>query len=752
MDAMVDVMIFYTNNVARGTHTPYSRTGFDVGTSAVVVNCLFFGSLSASLLAALASVIALQWVADYDAAITRGGSSPEDRAKRRQFRYAGVILWKMNEIIAALPLLLYFSVMIFFAGLVLWMWDTNRAVGVVVATGTALAVLFYVASTMIAVAFVSAPFRTPLSRWIYTFLHLPFSVLYWLMQAIRISTIPDWVRTRHVLSPMSYRREDRAVERIETLGRDALIWLANQVSISQDSNWRLLLLVGELACLKVEHLPSFDSTEALWYLIFDLLGWRYLTRGPGAIIDVEERRRGMEILQRCYKLPVIQHLVDPEEREELTYGDHHAYWAQYCEAADDAQWMMNHNRPNHLFLLLRDVPSPSQFFAREIEVTSRLSQWRNQQLKEPHVWNEVLSDTSSLPSKFFSACVTTFGNYCSGEYWYLRDGATREIYKSLARKLVQIAILHEDLVLSATVPLIRSYEGLMTGYVIRRMSSNPLCLASPFRYGKYLYEGSADDHAMHEAMILLLARHIDTASNERRALQVKDVVTMLWLRPSNPVLRNWDYLGEEEQKGIDTNTNIMLDWIKNADSIPHIVEILLHLATAQKNDPTLGPLWRSTVPNEVNDPHFVDALQTLDRLMGMDCTGDDHCGLVNIMFQDLELEPHPNFDHYFTPSRLDALALLKDPCLQIIAGCARGPDFVNHVQVSEAYREARRDSLNRVAEYVYEKFSTHDSPAALQLQASLWPMRRKQSRLCQKAMDDTIVFVSFYNSKLLSDT
>jgi hypothetical protein len=238
---MVDVMIFYTNNIANGTHMPYTPTEFEPDTSAIVVNCLFFASLSASLFAALASVVALQWMADYDAAITRGGSSPEDRAKRRQFRYAGVISWKMSEIIAALPLLLYFSVILFFAGLIVWMWVTNHAVGAVVAGGTAVAVLFYVASTMIAAAFVSAPFRTPLSQWIYSLFFLPFSALHWLLSAMRVSTIPSWVRTRHALYTTSYRREDQAVEERDTLGKEALIWLANQLSISQDSYSRLLL-------------------------------------------------------------------------------------------------------------------------------------------------------------------------------------------------------------------------------------------------------------------------------------------------------------------------------------------------------------------------------------------------------------------------------------------------------------------------------------------------------------------------------
>ncbi|KIM32245.1 hypothetical protein M408DRAFT_20563, partial [Serendipita vermifera MAFF 305830] len=73
-EVLVDVMVFVTNNLANGTHTPYLREEFLPNSTAVIINSLLFASLSASLIAALASVVALQWVADYDAAITRGGS------------------------------------------------------------------------------------------------------------------------------------------------------------------------------------------------------------------------------------------------------------------------------------------------------------------------------------------------------------------------------------------------------------------------------------------------------------------------------------------------------------------------------------------------------------------------------------------------------------------------------------------------------------------------------------------------------
>src|ERR1700728_174149 len=112
-ELLVDATIFSIQNARNLSNVSYIPPVFEATPVAVSINCLLFASLGASLVAALLSVVALQWVVDYDAVITRGGSSPEDRAKRRQFRYAGVLNWKMGEIIASLPLLLYSSVTLF---------------------------------------------------------------------------------------------------------------------------------------------------------------------------------------------------------------------------------------------------------------------------------------------------------------------------------------------------------------------------------------------------------------------------------------------------------------------------------------------------------------------------------------------------------------------------------------------------------------------------------------------------------------
>jgi hypothetical protein len=317
------------------------------------------------------------------------------------------------------------------------------------------------------------------------------------------------------------------------------------------------------------------------------------------------------------------------------------------------------------------------------------------------------------------------------------------LYVSLARKTARIAAQRADLLLVATAPLIRAYEVLLIGYVPLSSRSSPSCLASPFEYGEALHRSSVDDHATHAHMTLLVSRKLNLSPKVERGFQVKDVVAMLWLRPSNPVPRDWAYLKATNGRAMPVGT--MSDWIRNAESVPHILEILRHLAEAQRSDPAVGPLWRTTHDHDkAKDPHFVEALQTFDRLMGMDCTDGDHFLLVNLVCQDLELEPLADFDHYFTPSRLESLSLLKDHCLRILVICARGPDFLSPLAVPRAYSEARGKSFDRVAKYLYNRFSSINSPAVLQLHASLWPMTSPKTNLCNNAMQDTMIFVSFH--------
>ncbi|KIM29816.1 hypothetical protein M408DRAFT_22687 [Serendipita vermifera MAFF 305830] len=309
---LVGMVALYFNNIGNLSNTSFAQSEFVPSHEAVVINCLLFASLGASLCAALVSVMALQWVADYDAAITRGGSSPEDRAKRRQFRYAGVLDWKMGEVIAALPLLLYSSVVLFWVGVIQWMLVLNSTVGYIVAGGAAMAALLYVVTTLLAAMFVSVPFRTPLSRGIYWIFHPTFSWIYklfskgfvgkalwWLISPIHKivsmvksshqrfsqSTFPsyvtrfsNWIGENFIPRNKASQREDKAADADPSLGEAALFWLAEQLPISVDSQRRLLLLIG--AIITHPHreivLPRFLKEHG--WDILDFLGWHHLSK------------------------------------------------------------------------------------------------------------------------------------------------------------------------------------------------------------------------------------------------------------------------------------------------------------------------------------------------------------------------------------------------------------------------------------------------------------------------------------------
>ncbi|KIM32062.1 hypothetical protein M408DRAFT_213117 [Serendipita vermifera MAFF 305830] len=700
---MAEVMIFYTNSLANGTHHPYTQPNFEAPFSAVVVNCLFFASLSASLIAALASVIALQWVADYDSAITRGGSSPEDRAKRRQFRYGGVVQWKMNEIIAALPLLLYASVILFFAGLIVWMYVVHPTVGFVVAGGTAVAIIFYTTTTLLAAVYVSAPFKTPLSRGIYALSRLPFVLACTIARLLRVAEVPPWLERQRALYTVSHKREDRAVETRGELARDALVWLASQLSVSQDSYRRLLLLVGELPNLDPKHLPYFNSTESAWYSIFDLLGRANLKNPREGTVSGEDAH-AMTVLMRCHSIPGIQQLVAPNHRTLYLRDKRHvAYWKQYCDIPQTSIQHTDSSFPNSLYLALRDLPNTENPSVKEAESTVALSRWRNTDPNSPHVWKSFFHAAHEFSSSFFNASVEMFSEFVIRRAYNIRYSqgsaerrgwdAVDELLVKIIRDIVKVAVNRLDVDANATVVLLHAYEAIIS-LAIDLDRIWPL-IRSPQAYIWNLGLRPAEDHVIHESFILLLSRQIRSYPLTQRPQRVWEVVLMLWLRPSNQASK-----GRLENPDEPLHPSNVIDWLNNADSIPHIIGIIRNLAAAQTEEPEVGSLWRATGPGEGSDPQFVDILQLFNRLMGPECTPEDHLTMVNALCQDLELEQPPEFEGYFTPRKLRSIAWVHDKCLQVLARHAQGFAVQNLDNLDEEYSRQWGGSVERLKQHI----------------------------------------------------
>jgi len=720
---MLDVMIFITSNLANGTYIPYQRPDFEVPPSAITVNCLFFASLSISLVAALASVVALQWVADYDAAITRGGSSPEDRAKRRQFRYAGVVRWKMSEIIASLPLLLYFSVFLFFSGLILWMWVVHPTVGLVVAGGLAIAVLFYGVFVTLSVAFVSAPFRTPLARWIYSLVHVILSMVYSLAQFLRVRRIPAWLREHCERCKTAEGREDDEVERRSGLGMDSLVWLANHLSVSQDSYERFLLLANELRKQDLNHFLSPGFKEAPWFSIFDLLAWKYLKVDASQEMSADETR-AVAILAHCYRIPAIYEIIRPRESVPYCSDDtQDEYWSQYCEATG-SQWCpaSPSSSPNSLFLLLRDIPLPSRDTARQLEFTMQLSHWRNSPVSEFKVRRQRGTASSSSPDVFVRQYIKTNEQ----DLWFTRDDAS--LYNATVGRMVQLCIESDGKLPPGPLDLLRwRHESMLLG---GHNISATSCLSSPLRY----QEALQTDMSMHYGFTLLLARNINTFSGVERARRVKELLTMMRIASKSNNGEDKRHETDGMESFYDANPAFIMEWIQGLETIRHISEILEHLAVAQSSQPNIGPLWRVVTPQTHAAPRLVDVLEKFDMLRGI--SPQEHLALINLVCQDIELGPREAFVGYISTYRLGVIENLKDPCLRFLGKLVAdsNPRFGRGWEPLKA-------SWARIARHITNHYKNTSSSTILQLQAAMWCLKPDESS--KSALKDYGVLVRF---------
>jgi len=264
----------------------------------------------------------------------------------------------------------------------------------------------------------------------------------------------------------------------------------------------------------------------------------------------------------------------------------------------------------------------------------------------------------------------------------------------------------------------------------------------PADYGESAWQGADKDQqsSVPETILLLLARQLSYCPATEKVVRMKEFIAMLWLRPSNLVSRNWDSIGDAYGRIDQWNTKITMEWIGQADYIPHIYEIMRTLVSVQSSYPEVGPLWRATAQGEENDPHFVEALSTFDRLMGPDCSSWDHRAMVDLVCQDLELEQAPEVDDdYFTESRVYSLLQLTDPCLQALVSCVRDTVSTRPMFVSQEYMDRWPGSLGRVAEYFYKKSQT---TASLHLQATFWRLFPRQYDLYRDALQSPDIFVS----------
>ena len=130
---------------------PFEPSGF-----AIAVNCLWFASLSASLGASFGAMICKEWLTEYN-----GGANPVInllRACQRQIRFMAFQRWNVHTLISLLPPLLHSSVLLFFTGATIYLWQIDIRVAIVYLTIGGIFGITYFISTLLPFV-MNAPFR-----------------------------------------------------------------------------------------------------------------------------------------------------------------------------------------------------------------------------------------------------------------------------------------------------------------------------------------------------------------------------------------------------------------------------------------------------------------------------------------------------------------------------------------------------------------------------------------------------------------
>lgn len=147
-----------------------SESHFTPSSSDRWVNGTWFASLALSLVTALLSTLVKQWIHAYMSPTFNGSSQAQGRA--RHFRYMGFEKWHVPLIAGLLPTLLHLSLFIFFAGLVVLLFNLDHLIGAVVASIAILAYAAYTVTNLLPLWYSQCPYKTPLSDYAFKVLRI----------------------------------------------------------------------------------------------------------------------------------------------------------------------------------------------------------------------------------------------------------------------------------------------------------------------------------------------------------------------------------------------------------------------------------------------------------------------------------------------------------------------------------------------------------------------------------------------------
>ncbi|QRV77187.1 acetyl-CoA carboxylase [Ceratobasidium sp. AG-Ba] len=136
-------------------------TVFAPSHTAIVVNILWFMSLSLSVATSLITMLVEEWCLAFMSG--RSGETYE-RARLRQKRWNEIERLRMIDVLTLLPLLMHLALLLFAVGLCIYLWDISVPVAIPVVVITLIATLIYIVTIVHSLSTNYCPYTTASSK------------------------------------------------------------------------------------------------------------------------------------------------------------------------------------------------------------------------------------------------------------------------------------------------------------------------------------------------------------------------------------------------------------------------------------------------------------------------------------------------------------------------------------------------------------------------------------------------------------
>jgi len=320
---------------------------FTPSTHDIYTNTLYFISLTLALSVSSVCILGKQWIREYQKDIS---VSARNAVRLRQARFDALEAWKVPQIVAALPVILLTALTLFFAGLLIQLWNSSDpttaiAVSIVVACTTLLVIVTTVIPALCGMQRsrdVLTPFRSPQSWIIFVvyrrlrrWYHIVFDVY---DEVPTRSTLANWSAFDHhfLETEFLYGPEISSVHRAlrwvyDVLRNSRIMDHSVYWCLQKQAQFDLLVksqdrLIHYVISGSVKMDGGYDNVHSLWY---DYSLW--IDKVPLTLEDPVARYQVELLIQSAY---AVEHVADPwgeiliSYHRLFLYGIFDRYWTE----------------------------------------------------------------------------------------------------------------------------------------------------------------------------------------------------------------------------------------------------------------------------------------------------------------------------------------------------------------------------------------------------------------------------------------